>query len=218
MCLKIHDTYGFAHRLKRCFQRVLNDRFFSKNSYKINDHGADHGPVMETLHVPKKSNRNNWSAVLQAFPSCNSIFSITKLSLVSKLSWRSGTLTRGSCMAIICPNYSHFYHAVDFYSTYISCSPLRWHFYHGFRGAFYPVDEWLLTARVFTLQALGNNIQDSSLTTRKDFWLAVFDQRWADMKRLQEHYYVERGRSRAREKCLARIKKKFARIPSQARK
>lgn len=120
---------------------------------------------------------------------------------MSKLSWRSGRLTRGSCMAIICLSYSHFYHAVDFYSTYISCSPLRWHFYHGFRGVFYWVDGCLLPgwwraflkdARVFTLQARGKNIQDD-LATRKDFWLADFDQRWLDMKRLQGHYYVKRG-------------------------
>ena len=155
---------------------------------------------MEILHVLDKCDRSNWSAVLKTILSCKSIFSITKLFLVSKLSWRSGSLTRGSCMAIICLTYSHFYHAVD--STYISCSPLRWHFYHGFRGVFYRVDGCLLPgwwraflkdARVFTLQVRGKNIQDD-LATRKDFWLADFDQRWLDMKRLQGHYYVKRGR------------------------
>lgn len=158
---------------------------------------------MEILHVPDKCDRSNWSAVLQTIPSCKNIFSITKLSLVGKLSWRSGRLTRGSCMAIICLSYSHFNHAVDFYSTYISCCPLRWHYYHGFRGAFYPVDGCLLPgwwrvflkdALVFTLQARGKNIQDDFLATRKDFWLADFDQRWLDIKRLPGQYYVKRGR------------------------
>lgn len=136
---------------------------------------------------------------------------------MSKLSWRSGRLTRGSCMAIIYLSYSHFYHAADFYSTYISCSPLRWHFYHGFRGAFYPVDGCLLPgywlvflkdARVFTVQARGKNIHDDFLAIRMDFWRADFDQRWLDMKRLQGHYYVKRGRGVGKN-VWQRLKKKL---------
>ena len=197
MCLKIHKipTVLFIDENTASKEFSFTD-FFSKNSNRINDQGA----ITEILHVLDKCDRSNWSAVLKTILSCKSIFSITKLFLVSKLSWRSGSLTRGSCMAIICLTYSHFYHAVD--STYISCSPLRWHFYHGFRGVFYRVDGCLLPgwwraflkdARVFTLQVRGKNIQDD-LATRKDFWLADFDQRWLDMKRLQGHYYVKRGR------------------------
>lgn len=217
------NTYGFAHRRKHRFQRVLIHRFFSKKSNRINNQGA----IMEIFHVLDKCDRSNWSAVLTTIPSCKSIFSITKLSLVSKLSWRSGRLTRGSCMAIICLSYSHFYHAADFYSTYISCSPLRWHFYHGFRGAVYLVDGCLLPgwwrvflkdARVFTLQAQGKNIQDDFLATRMDFWLADLDQRWLDMKRLQGHALLCEEGERAGEKCLARIKKKICKEPLPGQK
>ena len=138
------NTYAFAHRRKNRFQRVLFHRFFFQKVEQNQWSRSHHGNIMEIFHVLDKCDRSNWSAVLTTIPSCKSIFSITKLSLVSKLSWRSGRLTRGSCMAIICLSYSHFYHAADFYSTYISCSPLRWHFYHGFRGAVYPVDGCLL--------------------------------------------------------------------------
>lgn len=214
MCLKIHKipTVLLIDENTASKEFSFTD-FFSKNSNRINDQGA----IMEILHVLDKCDRSNWSAVLKTILSCKSIFSITKLFLVSKLSWRSGRLTRGSCMAIICLSYSHFYHAVDFYSTYISCSPLRWHFYHGFRGVFYRVDGCLLPgwwrvflkdARVFTLQARGKNIQDDFLATRMDFWRADFDQRWLDMKRLQGHALLCEEGERAGEKCLARIKKK----------
>ena len=224
MCLKIHKipTVLLTDENTASKEFSFTD-FFSKNSNRINDQGA----IMEILHVPHKCDRSNWLAVLTTIPSCKSIFSITKLSLVSKLSWRSGRLTRGSCMAIICLSYSHFYHAADFYSTYISCSPLRWHFYHGFRGAVYPVDGCLLPgwwrvflkdARVFTLQARGKNIQDDFLATRMDFWLADLDQRWLDMKRLQGHALLCEEGERAGEKCLARIKKKICKEPLPGQK
>ena len=83
MCLKIHKipTVLFIDENTASKEFSFTD-FFSKNSNRINDQGA----IMEILHVLDKCDRSNWSAVLKTIPSCKSIFSITKLFLVSKLS------------------------------------------------------------------------------------------------------------------------------------
>lgn len=83
MCLKIHKipTVLLTDENTASKEFSFTD-FFSKKSNRINDQGA----TMEIFHVLDKCDRNNWSAVLKTILSCKSIFSITKLFLVSKLS------------------------------------------------------------------------------------------------------------------------------------
>ena len=182
--------------------------FFSKNPHRIVDQGA----IMEIFHVPDKCDRSNWSAVLKTILSCKSIFGITKLSFVSKLSRRSGRLTRGSCMAIICLSYS----------LILSCSwfLLDLHFMFSIKMTFLPRLPWcclpgrrVSSSRLVTgffercscLYATSPRKKHSRrFSYQKGFLARGFRSKVTRHEKVTGPLLCEEG-ERGREKCLARI-------------
>ena len=144
--------------------------------------------------------------------SCKSIFSITKLFLVSKLSWRSGRLTRGSCMAIICLILLPF----------LSCSwfLLDLHFMFSIKMTFLPrlprcflpgrrvSSSWLVTGffeRCSCLYATSPRKKHSRrFSYQKGFLTRGFRSKVTRHEKVTGPLLCEEG-ERAREKCLARI-------------